>query len=89
MKPKPIGYSGTPLAKKLGITSGARVLAVDAPDDYPDLLAPLPEGVMFEKRLSRRVRSNRDLVGLEIGHPEGIALKPWRTRASRRCLGGV
>ena len=53
MKPKPIGYSGTPLAKKLGITSGARVLAVDAPDDYSELLAPLPEGVVFEKRLSK------------------------------------
>jgi len=53
MKPKPIGYSGTPLVKKLGITRGARVLAVNAPDDYPDLLAPLPEGVVFEKRLSK------------------------------------
>jgi len=53
MRPKPIGYSGTPLVKKLGITRGARVLAVNAPDDYPDLLAPLPEGVVFEKRLSK------------------------------------
>ena len=28
-------------------------MAVDAPDDYPGLLAPLPEGVVFEKRLSK------------------------------------
>jgi hypothetical protein len=28
------GYSGTPLDKKLGITPGARVLVVDAPDGF-------------------------------------------------------
>ena len=54
MKANPIGYSGTPLAKKLGIAAGTRVLAVQPPDDYAELLAPLPEGVVFEKRLSKR-----------------------------------
>ena len=39
------GYSGTPLAKKLGIKAGMRVTAVDPPDNYAELLAPLPEGV--------------------------------------------
>jgi hypothetical protein len=28
------GYSGTPLAKKLGIKEGSRVLAIGAPKDY-------------------------------------------------------
>ena len=28
------GYSGTPLAKKLGIKDDSRVLAMNAPDDY-------------------------------------------------------
>ena len=28
------GYSGTPLAKKLGIKDGSRVLAIGAPTDY-------------------------------------------------------
>ena len=46
------GYSGTPLAKKLGIKDGSRVLAVDAPDGYADLLAPLPAGVQFVRELS-------------------------------------
>lgn len=45
------GYSGTPLATKLGIKAGCRVLAVAAPPEYEDLLAPLPEGVRFETRL--------------------------------------
>ena len=38
------GYSGTPLAKKLGIKEGSTVFVVNPPDDYADLLAPLPAG---------------------------------------------
>ena len=38
------GYSGTPLAKKLGITEHATVLTIGAPDEYPALLKPLPQG---------------------------------------------
>lgn len=44
------GYSGTPLAKKLGIAPGARVLLLGAPQELGGWLAPLPEGVRFEKR---------------------------------------
>lgn len=40
----PAGYSGTPLAKKLGIKPGMRVAALGAPPDYPALLEPIPEG---------------------------------------------
>ncbi len=42
------GYSGTPLAKKLGIKEGSQVLLIGAPDDYESLLAPLPPGVVFQ-----------------------------------------
>lgn len=38
------GYSGTPLAKKLGIKDGHRVGAVNAPDHLDEILAPLPDG---------------------------------------------
>jgi hypothetical protein len=38
------GYSGTPLAKKLGIKPDSVVLAIGAPDDYGALLKPMPEG---------------------------------------------
>lgn len=30
------GYSGTPLARKLGIKSGTSLRAVNPPDDYAD-----------------------------------------------------
>jgi hypothetical protein len=38
------GYSGTPLAAKLGIKAGMVLRAVDAPANYRRLLAPLPDG---------------------------------------------
>jgi hypothetical protein len=41
------GYSGTPLAKKLGIQAGAFVDAVDPPGNYVKLLEPLPANVTF------------------------------------------
>ena len=46
------GYSGTPLARKLGIAAGSRVAALHAPDGYRGWLAPLPDGVRFEARVS-------------------------------------
>ena len=49
------GYSGTPLAKKLGINAGSRVFADGAPANYALLLAPLPDDVMFVKKLTKSV----------------------------------
>jgi hypothetical protein len=49
------GYSGTPLARKLGIAAGSRVLVVRAPEGYADWLAPLPEGVRFDAKVSTAV----------------------------------
>jgi hypothetical protein len=43
------GYSATPLARKLGIRSGHRVLLVDPPDGFAaTTLAPLPDGVLLD-----------------------------------------
>jgi hypothetical protein len=47
------GYSGTPLAKKLGFKPRQRVSAPGAPPNYRQLLAPLPEGVEFQARMSK------------------------------------
>ena len=41
------GYSGTPLAKKLGIKNGSRLLPINPPDNYVQLLWPLPENVFI------------------------------------------
>ncbi|MGD0192695.1 MAG: DUF3052 domain-containing protein [Rhizomicrobium sp.] len=42
-----VGYSGTPLARKLGIKPGSTLLLIGAPPDYRDWVSPLPEGVSF------------------------------------------
>jgi hypothetical protein len=53
-----IGYSGTPLATKLGIGPGHLVVVRDAPDGFADLLEPLPDGV----RLVGSTRRSPDVV---------------------------
>lgn len=55
-----VGYSGTPLAAKLGIKSSFVVATVNAPANYPDLLAPLPDGVS----ITDVPRGGADLVHL-------------------------
>ena len=44
------GYSGTPLATKLGIKEGHRVAFPGAPDGFRDLLGELPDGVTLKSR---------------------------------------
>jgi hypothetical protein len=41
------GYSGTPLVAKLGIQPGMEVHVAGGPDEYRELVVPLPEGVRF------------------------------------------
>ena len=41
----PAGYSGTPLAKKLGLEAGMRATVILAPAHYRELLEPEPEAV--------------------------------------------
>ncbi|MEM9749170.1 MAG: DUF3052 domain-containing protein [Actinomycetota bacterium] len=39
----PAGYSGTPLAKKLGIVDGSVVAVLDEPDEFRSWLDPVPD----------------------------------------------
>jgi hypothetical protein len=48
----PAGYSGTPLARKLGYAAGMEACTIDAPDGYGALVAPLPEGVRFVRNVT-------------------------------------
>ena len=52
---KPAGYSGTPLAKKLGFKAGLRVKTKRAPAGYRELVEPIPDGVTLSPRLRGRV----------------------------------
>lgn len=48
------GYSGTPLAKKLGIEAGRTLCLLDAPENYRALFDPWPEGVVVLARPSTK-----------------------------------
>ena len=63
------GYSGTPLAKKLGIRDGSTVATIWAPEGYRDLLAPLPAGV----EIGTEVDAGTDIVHLFVTRREELA----------------
>jgi hypothetical protein len=64
----PAGYSGTPLAKKLGIVANARVVAKYAPNNYVQSLEPLPPGVIFQAALSQET----DLVHIFVAQKDAL-----------------
>lgn len=89
------GYSGTPLAKKLGIKEGARIRLVNAPEHYFDLFIGLPEGIQWLKdRKSKKdlihyfevsfKALQKDITGLkqEI-EPAGMIWISWPKKASK------
>jgi hypothetical protein len=58
----PAGYSGTPLAKKLGIAENSRIFLSDAPKDYLRLVAPVPKGA----RVAGKLGEDIDIVHLFV-----------------------
>lgn len=51
----PVGYSGTPLARKLGIKEGSRLALLGAPEGFEAELDPLPAGVTVLRRMAARL----------------------------------
>jgi hypothetical protein len=88
------GYSATPLSKKLGIKAQSRVRVEHAPDNYIDLLQPLPEGVNISQRLTSNIdiwhifTKSKDELGRKLQTamnliPEnGIIWVSWPKKAS-------
>jgi hypothetical protein len=74
------GYSGTPLAKKLGIAAGSRVCPLFAPSDYRALVAPWPEGATLVERADARA----DLVHLFVRERVVLAREAARLRKALR-----
>jgi hypothetical protein len=58
------GYSGTPLAKKLGIKEGFSIATVNEPSDYRKLLGPLPGGAAIADSVGHDPTKQIDLVHL-------------------------
>jgi hypothetical protein len=51
------GYSGTPLAKKLGLKPPMHVLLLGAPAEYPAWLGELPAGIAFVPSTRRAIEA--------------------------------
>ena len=88
------GYSGTPLAKKLGVKEGGIVAFRDAPPGFHNLLEPLPDGVRIKARASapldvlvafftRRAELERRFPALaKAVFPDGGLWIAWPKRSS-------
>lgn len=66
-----VGYSGTPLPKKLGIKPGMRVALLHAPDGIGATLGALPDGVRLQRRL--RCGQRVDLIVAFVTEREHLA----------------
>lgn len=89
------GYSGTPLARKLGIRPGLAVLALgEVPRDYRSWVGPLPQGARITTRgaaphaavhlfATRRAELARMLRSLRSDlAPDGFLWVSWPKRSS-------
>lgn len=90
----PAGYSGTPLAAKLGIKPRHAVRLLAAPAGFEDLLEPLPEGVTIRRHgpfqadvvvlftTSYADLARRVPVLGKAVHPDGSLWVAWPKRSS-------
>jgi hypothetical protein len=90
-----VGYSGTPLPKKLGIKPGMSIAVLNAPANVHALLGDLSDRVV----ISRRLRGHRDVVLIFVSRqvefatrvsaltkaiaPAGMIWVAWPKRASK------
>jgi Protein of unknown function (DUF3052) len=89
------GYSGTPLAKKLGIKEGSRIFLFGAPRNYWDLLAPLPEDVQAVAQIDQdtaliHIFSTEQVelasalrIALERMKPDAVIWVSWPKKSSK------
>ena len=89
------GYSGTPLAKKLGYKASHRAAVVGAPEGYRDMLEPLPDGVVFERVATAKTdlvhvfATEREVLARHLNalrkklEPEAAVWVSWPKKASK------
>jgi len=89
------GYSGTPLAKKLGIAAGSKLVLRHAPADYDKLVAPLPAGVQTGGRVTQatdlvhvfvteKAVLQRELQALRKAiRPDAVVWVSWPKKAAK------
>ncbi len=81
------GYSGTPLAKKLGIKTDHRLASLHAPGDFEELLGELPSGVSIQGSL--RGKRNLDVIVLFVERRAILDKELKRVAARLEEAGGL
>ena len=89
------GYSGTPLARKLGIAEGCSVATRHAPNDYQQLLEPIPPRVGFSGKVTKSTdvvhvfTTRRSVLEAELAalrgtiRPDAVVWVSWPKKASK------
>jgi len=89
------GYSGTPLAKKLGIKEGFQIDLINAPEYYLCLFTDLPANLYFENKKDAKIdfihffTKSRDEYKTILPNlknrikPNGIIWVSWPKKASK------
>jgi hypothetical protein len=75
------GYSGTPLAKKLGLKEGCRLFLKAAPENYPRLIAPTPPGLTTVARID----ADTDVIHLFSSERRALEKELRAARAHMRA----
>ena len=88
------GYSGTPLAQKLGFRDGCRVRISNPPGNYLKLVSPRPNNVTISTRIRTGIdiwhfftRSKSELESrlpflMTAIHPDGMIWISWPKKSS-------
>jgi hypothetical protein len=91
----PVGYSGTPLPKKLGITSSTRLAVLGGPSEYESILGELPVGAQVSSKLGVGANivhlfvTQREALATELSrlrkalHPEAAVWVSWPKKAAK------
>ena len=75
------GYSGTPLAKKLGLRAATRLYLQAAPRNYSQLIAPAPADLTTVRRIDART----DLLHLFVTRRAELGRSLRRARTAMRA----
>jgi hypothetical protein len=84
-QPRPAGYSGTPLPRKLGIKPGSRVALIDAPAGFDAVLGELPE----DARVGARLRGPLDVIVAFFLERRALERRIGTLRAALHPAGGL
>jgi hypothetical protein len=89
------GYSGTPLARKLGVSADTAVVVLGAPGNYAALVAPLPAGARITTRLPKAptfvhvFSTSRAELATRLGGlrptlaPDGVVWVSWPKKSAK------